>query len=250
MTIPAGALSAGTPITIASTTNPQASPLLISGTAFDLGPAATTFAQPVTLQIKYDPALVPTGTEGLLRLHKLIAGLWTVVAGSSVNTTTHVVTGATSAFGTFAVLRLPPVASVTITPAPLDLPLGMQAPLVATLKDAQGNVLTGRPVSWTSSLGNIATIDGTGLATSAAVGTTTITATSEGINGTLALNVRSDPSTRTLSVSQGNSIPGNTTCAIGIDQHGYCWGQDNVLFASGSWVTAPESHGSGRRRSR
>jgi uncharacterized protein YjdB len=82
-----------------------------------------------------------------------------------------------------------PVASVVVTPAAVGQVVGTTQQLRAVLKDAAGNALTGRMVTWTSSNPGIATIDGNGLEASVATGTTTITATSEGFSGTSAINV-------------------------------------------------------------
>src|SRR2546425_742160 len=43
-----------------------------------------------------------------------------------------------------------PVASVTVSPASASVPAGQTQQLTATLKDADGNVLTGRPGAWAS----------------------------------------------------------------------------------------------------
>jgi alpha-tubulin suppressor-like RCC1 family protein/uncharacterized protein YjdB len=243
VTIPAGALSSGTAITVAPVTNPQPDPKLAPGTAFDFGPTGTTFSAPVTLNINYDPAVLVAGTnQAQLKVFKLVGTTWTVLAGSTVNTSTHVVTGQTSSFSTYAVLELvTPVATVAITPNPVDLPNGMQVQLATTLKDAQGNVLTGRNVTWNSATQGVATISTAGLVTSVAVGSTVITATSEGVSSQLTLNVRSDPSARTIALDRGSGsifvsgrglvvIPGVASpgCAIGSDQHGYCWGSNSL----------------------
>ena len=63
------------------------------------------------------------------------------------------------------------------------LPLG-QVQLSDTLKDASGNVLTGRVVSWNSEINSIATVSSTGLVTGVGPGSVQITATSEGVVGT------------------------------------------------------------------
>jgi hypothetical protein len=66
---------------------------------------------------------------------------------------------------------------------------GEQVPLSATLRDAGGHVLTGRPVTWTSSDPAKATVDAAGLVTAVAVGSTTIQATSETKNATVTFTV-------------------------------------------------------------
>ncbi len=82
-----------------------------------------------------------------------------------------------------------PVASVTVTPAPASVNEGKTVQLAATLKDAAGNVLTGRTVAWTSDNATVATVSAGGLVTGKVAGTATITATSEGQSGTSAVTV-------------------------------------------------------------
>src|SRR5260370_17774134 len=61
--------------------------------------------------------------------------------------------------------------------------------LSATMKDSRGNVLTGRSVAWGSSAPLLATVSGSGVASTIAAGADTITATSEGISGKSALTI-------------------------------------------------------------
>jgi len=82
-----------------------------------------------------------------------------------------------------------PVATVTVSPSSLSLPVGQAGQLTATLRDANGNTLTGRTVTWTTSAAGVATVNGSGLVTALALGTATITATSEGRSGTAAVSV-------------------------------------------------------------
>ncbi len=51
-----------------------------------------------------------------------------------------------------------PVASVTLAPTTASLNIGQTRAVTATAKDAAGNVLTGRPVSWSSSNVAVATV--------------------------------------------------------------------------------------------
>ena len=103
-----------------------------------------------------------------------------------------------------------PVATVTVSPASVNLLAGQTSPLTATLTDANGTVLTGRTVTWSSDNGSVATVSGTGLVTAAGAGTATITATSEGKSGTASVTVSSipvasvtvSPTTASLSVGQ------------------------------------------------
>jgi Bacterial Ig-like domain (group 2) len=82
------------------------------------------------------------------------------------------------------------VATVTVTLASPTVGVGNSIQASAVLKDADGNVLTGRLVTWTSSNASVATVSSSGLVTGVvAGGPVTITATSEGQNGTAALTV-------------------------------------------------------------
>ena len=96
----------------------------------------------------------------------------------------------TVASGTTA-LDPPPVAvaSVTVSPATASVQVGASAQLAASSKDASGNPLSGRVVTWASSAPAVATVNGSGLMSGVAAGTATITATSEGQSGTSAISV-------------------------------------------------------------
>lgn len=73
-----------------------------------------------------------------------------------------------------------PVAAVQIAPGALDLDLGGSGALIVTLRDAQGNVLTGRAITFTSANAAVATVNEAGMVTAAGRGSTYITAASEG----------------------------------------------------------------------
>jgi uncharacterized protein YjdB len=75
------------------------------------------------------------------------------------------------------------VASVSIAPSGISLNTGSTTQLAATLRDANGNVLTGRSVSWSSSNSLVASVSNNGAVTGLVAGSATITATSEGVFG-------------------------------------------------------------------
>ncbi len=117
-------------------------------------------------------------------------GLVTAVAtGSATITATSEGKSGTSAVTVSAV----PVASVTVSPASASLVVAQTVQLTATPKDASGNPLTGRVITWTNNSTTVATVSGTGLVTGKAAGAATITATSEGQNGTSAITVALAP---------------------------------------------------------
>ena len=76
-----------------------------------------------------------------------------------------------------------PVATVAVTPSANALIVGQTAALVATAKDASGNVIAGRAVQWATSNASIATVSAAGVVTAVAEGTATVSATVEGKTG-------------------------------------------------------------------
>src|SRR6266576_3036035 len=84
-----------------------------------------------------------------------------------------------------------PVASVAVSPATASVAVGQAVQLAATPKDASGNALSGRVVTWASSAPAVATVNGSGLVTGVAAGAATITAASEGQSGGAAITVTS-----------------------------------------------------------
>lgn len=119
------------------------------------------------------------------------SGYWLCVA--SVDTAGN--TSTDGACGSYAAPAAPggsdtaSVATVTVSPQNGSVYVGGSIQLTATMRDANGNTLTGRSVSWTTSSSAIATVSGTGLVHGAAVGSATITATSEGQSGNATVQV-------------------------------------------------------------
>jgi hypothetical protein len=82
-----------------------------------------------------------------------------------------------------------PVASVEVSPDSASVAVGETVQLTATPRDAEGQPLSGRTVTWATSAPPVATVSSTGLVTGVGAGTATITATSEGIHGTSSVTV-------------------------------------------------------------
>ncbi|HEV7705798.1 MAG TPA: Ig-like domain-containing protein [Gemmatimonadaceae bacterium] len=95
------------------------------------------------------------------------------------------------------------VATVAITPGSLGLAAGNTQQLSATLKDGAGNVVTGMPISWSSSNTSIGTVSSSGLVTASHAGSVTITAASSGKSGSATLIV-SAGAISSVSVSPGS----------------------------------------------
>src|SRR5207249_1942035 len=130
-----------------------------------------------------------------------------VAAGAATVTATSEGHGAPPAIRVTSV----PVASVSVTPASASLSTGRTTQLTATPRDASGNPLSGRAVSWTTSNGAVATVSSSGLVTGAAAGSATITATSEGQIGTSAITVTNVPvADVTVSPTSASVVTGQT----------------------------------------
>jgi uncharacterized protein YjdB len=89
-----------------------------------------------------------------------------------------------------------PVASVSISPAGSQTVFqGLTLQLSATLRDGNNppNILTGRPVSWTTSNPSVATVSSTGVVTGLALGNAQITAESEGVTSSVSVTVLPRP---------------------------------------------------------
>jgi uncharacterized protein YjdB len=108
-----------------------------------------------------------------------------VAAGSATITATSEGKNGTSAVS----VTVAPVATVSVSPASTSVAVGGTVQLAVTLRDASGNVLSGRVVTWSSNATSVATVSVNGLVTALVLGSATITATSEGQSGTAAITV-------------------------------------------------------------
>ena len=97
--------------------------------------------------------------------------------------------------GSSAPAAAPPVASVAVTPAVATLvSLGETLQLTASASDANGNAIAGKTFAWSSSDESIATVTDSGLVTALANGPeVTITAATDGVEGTAAIEVGRRP---------------------------------------------------------
>ncbi len=63
-----------------------------------------------------------------------------------------------------------PVASVIVSPAAASVTIGQSVQLAATAKDSNGNPLSGRSITWSSSAAAVAEVNGSGLVTGVGAG--------------------------------------------------------------------------------
>jgi len=154
-----------------------------------------------------------------------------VAAGSATITATSEGKSGSSAITATTV----PVASVAVSPPSAGVLVGATVQLTATPLDANGNPLGGRTITWTSSAPGVATVSASGLVTGVAVGSATITATSEGKSGTSAITVDPIP-VASVAVSPASAMVGVGTTvqltATPLDANGNPLAGRTVTWAS------------------
>ena len=116
-------------------------------------------------------------------------------AGATAGTFRVIATqqGGTLADTSAVTLTAAPVATVSVSPASASVVAGGTQQLTATLRDAAGSTLTGRTVTWSSGNGAVATVSASGVVAAVTAGSASITAASEGQQGTSAVTVTTPP---------------------------------------------------------
>jgi uncharacterized protein YjdB len=149
-----------------------------------------------------------------------------VASVSSGGVVTSVTAGATniiassegkSGSASLTVTASPPVpaAAVSVSPATPSVQAGTTIQLSAVVRDGNGNILTGRAVTWVSSNSAVATVSASGLVSGITAGSSTITATSGSASGTAALTVTAAPPVPVASITVS---PATANIAIGQTQ--------------------------------
>jgi uncharacterized protein YjdB len=121
-----------------------------------------------------------------------------VAAGSATITATCSGKTGSSAVTVTAPPPPPVVTTVTVAPSTASIVVGATAPLTATVRDAQGNVMTGQTIAWSTSSAATATVNSNGVVTGVSAGPATITATCSGKTGSSAVTVTAPTSGGTL----------------------------------------------------
>jgi alpha-tubulin suppressor-like RCC1 family protein/uncharacterized protein YjdB len=178
--------------------------LTLTGAAFDAG--LVPLPDRVFAWASSNPAVATVSSLGVVR--GVAAGVTTITGTSEGQSATAEIT-----------VFVPPVASVAVTPGTASLGIGDSLQFAATLRDAGGNTITGRPIAWQSSNLLVATVNATtGLVRGLAQGSVTITASAEGQSGDAAVGV----TLRFSSVSAGVDF----TCGVTPVGTAYCWGRN------------------------
>src|SRR4051812_28793715 len=118
-----------------------------------------------------------------------------VITAVSVGTTNVVATSEGRTGITAVTVLPPPVATVSVTLASSAITIGSTTQASAIIRDANGALLTGRSLSWSSDNPLVATVNSSGIVSAVGVGTANITAGSEGRTGSAPLTVDPTPIT-------------------------------------------------------
>jgi len=108
---------------------------------------------------------------------------------------------------------LAPVATITVSTPVDSIFVNGNVQATAVLRDAAGNALTGRTVSWTTGNAQIATAAQTGVITGIAAGSNSIRADAEGQQGTKTLLVQEPVSSISVSAADSSIAVGATVTA-------------------------------------
>ena len=221
--------AAGGPVTVTATSEGKSGTAaitvnLVPVASVDVTPATATIAVNTTVQLTATPkdangnaltgrAVTWTTADASIATvdaNGLVTG--TAVGGPVTITATSDGKSGTSAITVSATVI--PVASVSVTPTAPSIPVGGTVQLTATLKDASGNPLSGRTITWQSAAPGIATVDGSGLVRGVAAGSATITATSEGKSGSAIVSVTQAPVAAVNVTPSSATIPANGTVQL------------------------------------
>lgn len=138
------------------------------------------------------------------------------------------------------------VSTVEVTLATPTVLTGATTQATAAVKDASGNVLTGRTITWSSSSATVATVVGSGgtaTVTAVAPGTATITATSEGRTANATVTVLAPVASVTVVLGAASIASNGTTQATVTprDGSGNALTGRTVTFASANQAVATVS---------
>jgi uncharacterized protein YjdB len=160
-----------------------------------------------------------------------------LVLGVSPGTVT-IVAQTDDVVGTATVVVQPrPIGAVIISPAQATLSVGTTVTVTVQITDGNGNLLTGRPVSFSSENASIATVTSAGVVRAVAVGTTNIRATSEGQTGLMSVTVTPTPvASVRITPSSSSLIVGDSVrlTAAALDAGGNVLSQRPVTWTSGA----------------
>ena len=155
-----------------------------------------------------DASIATVSASGLVTAISAGVAAIIVTRGTKIGRATLTVTDSTPP-------PLTPVASVTVSLPVSSLNPGGTTQAEATTRDSSNNILTDRPIVWSSSDVNVATISGSGMITARVDGVTDITAASEGKVGTASLSVTTSAPPPPSPVASVSVSPETSSLQIG-----------------------------------
>ena len=182
-----GVLAKAVYIEAVPVSNSPSGSLVVPGTVYELRPTDLRFTAYVTLTLRYSPAAIPdVAVPSELRIFGSALTTWQQIAGS--RELNGAVVASVTELGVYGVVA-PPVASVSVSPQNVQLASENDiVQLTAVARDADGNALVRRRVTWTTSDSMSAKVTSTGLVV-ATRGSAAVTAASEGQTSTVAVQV-------------------------------------------------------------
>lgn len=173
-------------------------------------PGASTQLVATVLDVSGRPVAGRAMTWGSADSSKVIVTPGGVITGVATGTTNVTVSvGGKSATAIVSVAAPGEPATIEISARTVRLVVGDTLQLAATVRDAEGHVLTGHDVTWSMSVAagqGVATLSGAGVVRAVSAGTVVVEAESEGQRGALAIVVR-DNVDESIVVTFANPVP-------------------------------------------
>jgi uncharacterized protein YjdB len=210
-------------------------------TATALSASGTPITGKTATWVSSNPAVAAVAADGVV----------TALMPGSANVTATI-DGKTGSAGVD--VAVPLAASVTVSPPSATLDLGQSVALTAVVRDAGGNTIPGKTVTWASSSVATATVSPQGTATAVAEGTAQITATVDGVSGAAAITVRIavasvtvTPPTASLLVGQTLQLTATPQSAAGapLPDRSVAWSTSNAVIATVSAAGLVTAHAAG-----
>ena len=136
------------------------------------------------------------------------------------------------------------VNSVTVAPSPVSVVVASTAQLTARATDVFGNVVTGRPTTWSSANPGVATVGTTGIVTGIQAGMTSVSALIDGYSAAATINVSAASAVPPnvviggpISVVKNTSHTWTSTVTNGTTPYTYQWKRSGTAVGTGSSYT-------------
>lgn len=127
-------------------------------------------------------------------------------AGSATITASAAGKSGSASVAVVAPVVAAPVAKVAVALNASSLAAGQSTQATATAYDAKGNALSGRAIAWATGNTAVATVSASGLVSAVGAGSTTVSATVEGVSGSASLTVTAPSTFAGVTLYPGDSL--------------------------------------------